>query len=306
MTSMRISVLVATADRPDLLAGCLASLVASAGVDAEVLVLDQSRDSTRSRAALPKNPPIPVRYFLCPRRGKSAALNVGISEARGKLLAFTDDDCLAEPDWLRCIDRCCGEEGDGAALSGRVVAGDPEGNGIKAPSLREDETGYTYRQPGFRDVLFGNNMAIPAELMRAVGPLDETLGPGTAWRAAEDNDLGYRLLRAGIPIRYVPEMRVVHRSWRTSPQQVGLFRSYGLGQGAFYGKHARQGDLLLWARMARNLWDAARDMGGAMLLLRPYHVKTSGAFAAGLLKGFFESLLAASRSLRGGEGLEKH
>ena len=46
-------------------------------------------------------------------------------------------------------------------------------------------------------------------------------------------------------------------------------------------------------------------MGGAVLLLRLYHVKTSGAFAAGLLAGFFESLLAASRGLAGGNGLEK-
>src|SRR2546426_12540176 len=69
----------------------------------------------------------------------------------------------------------------------------------------------------------------------------------------------FRSLRAGVPIRYVPAMVVTHRSWRRGSEQVRLYRGYGIGQGAFYAKHVRRGDLHMAARMARNIWDSGRD-----------------------------------------------
>jgi len=299
VTHPRISVLIATADRPRLLSGCLESLAASTFTDAEVLVLDQSRDS----AEPPPDPgagkgPV-VRHVRCPRKGKSAALNLGVAQARGTLLAFTDDDCRVAVDWLEAMDRADRDPGERCALTGRVLAGDAEGDAAVAPSLRVEDEEKIYRSPVFRDVLFGNNMALSAEILRRAGPFDETLGPGTLAPAAEDNDLGYRLLRAGIPIRYLPGMKVVHRSWRGEKEQVSLYRGYGIGQGSFYGKHVRRGDLHMIVRLARSLWDAGRDAGGAVMLGRRYDFKASSAFAAGLVTGFFRSTLAAGGVARG-------
>ncbi|HEV8337653.1 MAG TPA: glycosyltransferase family A protein [Candidatus Polarisedimenticolia bacterium] len=286
MTAPRISVLIATADRPELLEDCLRCLRASTFQDAEVLVLDQSRAPVPPPALNDSDGGPRVRHVLCPRRGKSAALNVGISLARGSLLAFTDDDCRVAPDWLEVMAVAL-EQGERLVLTGRVLAGETEGEtAAAAPSLRDDAAERIYRQPASRDVLFGNNMAIPAEILRRVGPFDEALGPGTPAPAAEDNDLGYRLLKAGIPIRYLPAMVVVHRSWRGEREQVGLYLGYGLGQGAFYRKHLARRDLHMLSRMARSLWSAGRDAGGAVLLGRPYDFRASTAFASGLLKGF--------------------
>jgi GT2 family glycosyltransferase len=284
MKTPRISVLIATADRHELLAGCLKTLSASRFSDAEVLVLDQS----------PSEPVLPpgrqdgpsFRYFRCARRGKSAALNLGLEKARAPWLAFTDDDCEVSADWLEVIDRAARETGTGCVLTGRVIAGRREGDSVIAPSLRENGLEATYTSPTFQDVLFGNNMAIPADLVRQVGRFDESLGPGTDAPAAEDNDLGYRLLRAGVPIRYLPTMVVTHRSWRKGVDQVKLFRSYGVGQGAFYGKHLHRGDLHMAARMARNILDTGRDLGGAILLGRRQDVLSTWAFARGLVRGF--------------------
>jgi len=302
MRSPRISVLIATADRPRLLSGCLESLAASSFTDAEVLVLDQSRDPAELPPQAWSGSPLEFRHIRCPRRGKSAALNLGIAQARGALLAFTDDDCRVARDWLEVMARADGEPGERCALTGRVAGGDPEGNAAVAPSLREDPEEKIYRAPICRDVLFGNNMALPVEFLRKVGPFDEGLGPGTEAQAAEDNDLGYRLLRAGFPIRYLPGMAVIHRFWRKDEEQVGLYRGYGVGQGTFYGKHARRGDLHMLTRMARSLWDAGRDAGGAAVLGRRYDFRTSTAFAAGLLRGFFRSAPGPVRRGRGSVG----
>ena len=197
-------------------------------------------------------------------------------------------------DWLEVIDQTASEAGTLCALTGRVVAGSPEGEAVIAPSLRENDREVTYKSPGFRDVLFGNNMAIPADLLRRAGCFDEGLGPGTTAPAAEDNDLGYRLLRAGVPIRYLPTMVVTHRSWRPAPEQVRLYRGYGIGQDAFYAKHVRRGDLHMAARMARNIWDAGRDLSGAILLGRRQDVQATRAFAGGLVRGFVQVILSGN------------
>ena len=297
MTTPRISVLIATADRPALLAGCLESLSFSRFFGAEVLVLDQSR---REHTLPPeRNSGLVVRHLRCPRRGKSAALNLGVREARASWLAFTDDDCRVAPDWLEVIGRAAGEPGIGCALTGRVVAGMPEGEAVTAPSLREKDREMTFRAPSFRDVLFGNNMAIPAELLRRAGCFDEGLGPGTTAPAAEDNDLGYRLLRAGVPIRYLPTMTVTHRSWRSGQEQVRLYRGYGVGQGTFYAKHARRGDLHMAARMARSIWDAGRDLSGAIVLGRMQDVRATRAFASGLVRGFLHAIRSGNAGRSG-------
>jgi len=280
----RISVLIATADRPELLAGCLRSLSATRFGEAEVLILDQSRNAPASPGEHGDGPAF--RYFHCARRGKSAALNLGVKEARAPWLAFTDDDCRVAADWLQVIDRTVRESGTGCVLTGRVLAETPEAEAVTAPSVRENGQETTYRSPTFRDVLFGNNMVIPAELLRQAGGFDEGLGPGTAAPAAEDNDLGYRLLRAAVPIRYLPTMVVTHRSWRSGPDQVRLYRDYGVGQGTFYGKHLHRGDLHMAARMARNVWDTGRNLGGAIVLGRRQDMLSTWAFARGLVRGF--------------------
>ncbi|OLE66716.1 MAG: hypothetical protein AUG09_06125 [Acidobacteria bacterium 13_1_20CM_2_68_7] len=197
------------------------------------------------------------------------------------------------------IDRSAGEAGTGCVLTGRVVAGVPEGEAVVAPSLRDNDRETTYQSPGFRDVLFGNNMAIPAAIIRRVGCFDEGLGPGTTAPAAEDNDLGYRLLRAGVPIRYVPAMVVTHRSWRRGSEQVRLYRGYGIGQGAFYAKHVRRGDLHMAARMARNIWDSGRDLSGAILLGRRQDVRATRAFVGGLVGGFVHEIWSGNGGTAG-------
>jgi GT2 family glycosyltransferase len=295
MTNPRISVLIATADRPELLADCLSHLRRSRFDGVEILVLDQSREVSQC-AGDEGDARLWLRHLPCPRRGKSAALNRGIAEAKGELLAFTDDDCRVSESWLEVMHRGFVETRGGTVLTGRVLPGELERDAVIAPSLLDHNREREYRRPVFRDVLFGNNMAIPAILLRRVGLFDETLGPGTIWPAAEDNDLGYRLLRQGVPIRYLPHLVVTHRSWRAARQQQELFRDYGIGQGAFYGKHARRGNLHMVARLVRSLWDGGRDAAGAAMLGRDHDLRASLSFSEGLVKGFVGAALA------GGEG----
>src|SRR5262245_52086876 len=101
-----LSVIITTRNRRDNLRRCLESLRdcnVPAGWRAEILVVDNGgtdgiRGLVGSMSATKKQ--IEFRYLSEPRQGKSFAVNCGVAAARGKILAFTDDDVIADQRWL--------------------------------------------------------------------------------------------------------------------------------------------------------------------------------------------------------------
>ncbi len=94
-------------------------------------------------------------------------------------------------------------------------------------------------------------MAIYRSAFESVGKFDERLGPGTNFPAAEDNDLGFRLLEAGYKIIYEPSAEVYHRAWRSGDEFLRLHWYYEIGQGAFYAKYFSLRDTYMIRRMVR-------------------------------------------------------
>ena len=72
------------------------------------------------------------------------------------------------------------------------------------------------------------------------GGFDELFGPA---EAAEDNEFCYRWLRSGGSLRYEPSLVVWHHDWRSPRELERLYVRYARGQGFFYAKHLRRGDL---------------------------------------------------------------
>jgi glycosyltransferase involved in cell wall biosynthesis len=97
VTTPHVSVIVPTRNRTSSLRGLLASLVAQTYTDREVLVVDDGgSDETRIVAESFSG----VRYVRGDGGGAVAARCLGVKEARGDVLAFTDDDCVADDAWL--------------------------------------------------------------------------------------------------------------------------------------------------------------------------------------------------------------
>ena len=199
---MAISVVVPTYDRPDLLERCLVALTAQTlpAPAYEILVADdaasaKTRDqiavwSDRCAATGPAIRYLPVRDT----QGPAAARNAGWRMARGATIAFTDDDCLPEPDWLRAGLRAI-ERGSGAA-TGRVVV-----------PLPESPTDYERNAAGLETAEFVTaNCFCRRNVLRAVGGFDERFA--TAWR--EDSDLHFSLLERGAAIAPAADAVVVH------------------------------------------------------------------------------------------------
>ena len=156
------------------------------------------------------------RYLFESRQGKSYALNSGIEEARGDILAFVDDDVTVEPTWLQnlTVDLSGGEW---AGAGGRILPRWPctppswlpqkEWFGM-APLVMFDLGGEA--RP-LHDPPFGTNMAFHRKMFEKYGTFRIDLGPRpNSEIRSEDTEFGSRLLAAGERIKYEPAAVVHH------------------------------------------------------------------------------------------------
>jgi GT2 family glycosyltransferase len=207
---VKISVVIPTYRRPALLQSCLKALAAQHfdPADYEVIVVSDGYDAASEAVVRQWQAQHPsFRYYHLPRKGgPAAARNLGWQRAVGTLVAFTDDDCLPEPGWLRGFLAAYSGERE-AAFTGRVrvpVTGLP--------------TDYEKNVAGLEtaDFVTANCLCTRAALQR-IGGFDERFS--MAWR--EDSDLEFKLMLAGIPIRYKVDAVVVHPA-RPAPWGVSI------------------------------------------------------------------------------------
>ncbi len=176
-----------------------------------------------------------VRLLRCDHGGPAPARQAGVALARGRYLAFTDDDCRPARDWLRVLEATLEQHPD-CAVGGRTENG-LAGNPFAEAS--ECLVGYLYayheahpREPRF---FLTNNVGMAAAAFRAMGGLDPT------WRISggEDRDLFSRWQKYGFGMVYEPRMVVSHAhplNWRRFADQ---HYRYGRGSFRFRARHTR-------------------------------------------------------------------
>jgi glucosyl-dolichyl phosphate glucuronosyltransferase len=216
---MDLSVVLATYNRATSLGLTLksfSSLVCPGGLTWELLVVDNnSTDSTREVVEkFATTVGFPVRYVFEKKQGKSAALNAGIGEAKGEIIAFTDDDVLLHCDWLANLKRTL-DKFDCAGVAGKVV---PQWNHPKPDWLRmEGQFAVTNFDLGgeLREVRIpplGANSAFRKDVFSKYGFFRLDLGPNGSRHTitCEDWEFGERLIRGGEKIVYCPTATVYH------------------------------------------------------------------------------------------------
>lgn len=243
---MKISILIASYNRSSSLLKFLQELtrqVVPQGLDWEVLIVDNNSTDGTSDAVAPfvQENPHRFRYFLETRQGKSAALNTGIKEARGEILAFTDDDCLPNLDWLSSIAGEFSTDPLLGAIGGRVELYDKQDKPVSIRTCTQRTLISTPSQ--LFSLLIGCNMAVHRRVCERVEEFDTLLGPGIRTRALEDMDFLYRIYKQGFKMVYSPAVLVFHNHGRRSDAEVqSLTRNYLIGRGAFYCKHILKRD----------------------------------------------------------------
>lgn len=242
---LSFSVVVPTHRRPAELAECLSSLRRIDFAEFEVVVVDDGgpddlRPIVRSCEAV-----LPLRLVRTSHGGPGAARNLGARHARGRVLAFTDDDCRPSPDWLRQLESALLRT-PGALVGGRTI-NRLATNPYSATSQMIVDVAYAHHNPTPDDVRFvaSNNMAVAADRFAELGGFDESFV-----EAAEDRDLCDRWRARGFPLRYVEDAIVLHGHRLSFASFVRQHVRYGRGARRFHRARTARGtgDLLTEAR----------------------------------------------------------
>ncbi|WP_291912440.1 glycosyltransferase [Chitinophaga sp. CB10] len=200
---LKISVVVPSYKRPELLSRCLQALAFQEFKENEYEVIvvsdgpdDVTRKVTENWQQLTN---MQLRYYELPeKKGPAAARNLGWKHANAKLIAFTDDDCIPDSQWLLHYWTAFKNDDTAQAFTGKVVVPLPQ---------REQCTDHALNLSHLSTAEFITaNCACNATAMELCGGFDERFR--MAWR--EDSDLEFKLLKANIQIKYVPRAMVEH------------------------------------------------------------------------------------------------
>ncbi len=248
-----ISVVLCTRERPDDLRGALASLRALDYPDYEIVVVDNAPITDSTERVVDETGDPRIRRVVEPVPGLSSARNAGLRAARNAVVAYTDDDVVADAGWLRGIALGFSRGGDVACVCGTVPSGElrtlSQAYFDWRVSWSENLEPRIYRlsEPPADLPLFpfqvgaygtGANFAVRRDVVRALGAFDERLGAGTRTRGGEDLDLFFRVLAAGHALAVEPSSIIWHRHRSDSDALLSQARGYGVGLGAWLTKVA--------------------------------------------------------------------
>jgi len=223
-----VSVVVPTHNRPAQLRDCLCSLANQRYPRNrfEVVVVDDGSAESVTPVVSELAAELDVRAISRDRGGPAAARNTGAEHSRGTYLAFTDDDCIADPDWVGSLATVLSTASSPIMVGGRVVNGLPHSPYSTASQLIVDIV-YDHYNPDPEQARFfaSNNIALPTAAFRELDGFD----PG--FQTSEDRDLCDRWLSGGHSLMYVPEARVTHAHHLTLASYIR--QHFGYGRGAF-------------------------------------------------------------------------
>ncbi len=227
----RFTVIIPTYNRPLRLRACLEAL-AQLTMPREawnvVVVNDGGQDP---RPDLPRAllTSFSLGFLQAPHRGPAAARNFGARQAGSDFLAFTDDDCRPEADWLHQFERAF-QGGPWDAVAGRAVNAHPASPGARAQQYLIDFM-QTYSRFPNGDVYLAcsNNVAYRRSAFEGLGGFDESF----PLPAAEDRELSHQLLARGLRQAYCGEARVIHDHPMSAADYARLQFRYGQGDEHF-------------------------------------------------------------------------
>lgn len=258
-----VSVVVPTVGRPELarLLAALARAVAVAGAPAEILLVDDRPEPGPTPRVPPRLIGL-VRVLRSGGRGPAAARNVGWRGARGRWVAFLDDDVVPPPDWLATLRRDLAVPDGVAGVQGRVVVPLPDG----------PVTDFARTTARLSDARWATaDMAYRRSALVVTGGFDERFR--RAYR--EDAELAYRVSRTVGPL--VTGDRHVLHPVRREGRWVSLCAQAGNADDALLRRiHGRRWRRLLGVPRGR----------------RPVHAVTT---AAGLVALVAAAVAAAAR-----------
>ena len=233
----KISVIVCTYNGIRTLDDCLKSLKRLRYPDYEVLLIDDgSGEEVRKITKRHKH----TRYIKQEHAGLSTARNLGAKESKGEILAYTDDDCMPDQDWLGWLALEFERDEELGAVGGPNLPPSPanlqQACVLAAPGapshvlLKDDEAEH----------IPGCNLSVRRSAFDAIG------GFVDKYRVAGDDvDFCWRLQIQGLRIGFAPAAVVWHYRRFSTKAYLKQQAGYGRAEAILMKDHSRRFSLLL-------------------------------------------------------------
>ena len=223
-----VSVVICAYNAERTMLPCLESLRRLKYPNYEVVIVD---DGSRDRTAdIAKGFP-EFRLIRQPNKGLSVARNVGLHAARGEIIAYTDSDCVVDPDWLTLMVHTM-VDGDFDGCGGPNYAPHEEGRVEACVAAAPGAPCHVLVADNRAEHLAGCNMVFTKAALVAVGGFDAQFTS-----AGDDVDICWRMLDTGFTLGYCPAAFVWHFRRNTVKAYYGQQRGYGRAEAALYLKY---------------------------------------------------------------------
>jgi cellulose synthase/poly-beta-1,6-N-acetylglucosamine synthase-like glycosyltransferase len=280
----RVSVVVCAYNAERTMDACLESLRTVNYPDYEVIVVnDGSTDATlaiseRHKAVYDADPGGPRMSIISqPNKGLSVARNVGAHAATGEIVAYTDSDCVPDPDWLAFLVFKF-------VRSGFVAVGGPN---FPPPEPHLVPAAVAVSPGGPTHVLLNDEVAehIPGcNMAFTKKALDEIGGFEPMYTAAGDDvDLCWRLQNRGFAVGFSPAATVWHYRRNSVKAYLKQQMGYGKAEALLYFKHPYRFNLLGQSRWLGRIYG---ELTTGIFSRRP--IIYFGAFGRGLFQSMYE------------------
>ncbi|MGA2837806.1 MAG: glycosyltransferase [Acidimicrobiales bacterium] len=245
----QFTVVVCTHERPEGLDLCLQSLLDQRYPNYGILVVDNAPDTDRARRIVERIDSPMITYVVESRKGLSWARNKALRVIDDGIVAWIDDDEVADPDWIAELARGFHDHPEADAVCGVMIPGELE---TDAQVWFEQYGGHN-KLRGFTPAVFsprsahlqspyyplpqfgtGGNAAIRLDALARIGGFDVALGAGSRCMGAEDTRAFTDLLVTGGTVVYQPTAVTRHFHRRTVEELKRQMRGYGTGLTAFY------------------------------------------------------------------------
>ena len=233
------SIIVPTFQRPEGLRRCLAALsrMDYPADRYEVIVVDDGSDPPVEPLVCEAVGAATCRFIRQENHGPGLARNAGAAQARGRWLAFTDDDCAPRSDWLRVFAAVFRTEPT-ALLGGHTVNALRDNVYAQASQdLIDYLYGYFNAAPGRARLFTSNNMAAPRETFLEIGGFNPRFG----LVGSEDRELCDHWREAGCPLVPVAEAVVDHAHDMDLGGYCRQHFTYGQGAPSYHRLRVKRG-----------------------------------------------------------------
>jgi len=256
----------------------------------EILVIDQSMQDDCQRLMQKYENEPRVIYQRSHTVGLARARNIAIHQAKGELIAITDDDCVVSKNWLTAIQQAFAQHPEAVIFFGNALPGAYDSSAGFIPSYCREKAKIISSVLDKNDVDgLGACMAMRKSVWQEFNGFDEMLGVGGVLKSSSEGDLVLKALKNDYRVGETPNISVVHNGFRTWEQGVSLIFRYWYGTGAMYGKHLKLYPLSTSWLLILLAWRWAFGHSRVADSIGPNTRKTFRlyAFISGLFKGLW-------------------